>query len=101
MKRGWLGLIMLVLAASCDDVTSPEDYVALVEDARSCSSDDQCLLAGGGPCTCQVPINGDNEEAITEAASQVECNEVQTTDCAEAHDNVRCQEGRCVSDQSP
>ena len=93
-----LALFLLTLAA-CDDVT-PEGYVELVEGSRQCAADAECVLAGAGECTCDAPIHADSREEVEAASMEVECERVTTTMCP-AHDNLRCEANRCVTDGSP
>lgn len=79
---------------------TPEGYVELVEGSRACSADAECVLGGEGTCTCAAPINQSHLEEVTEAAADVDCEHATTTMCP-AHDNLRCDAGRCVTDGSP
>jgi hypothetical protein len=89
----------LLATPACDDVT-PQSYVELVESSRECSADTDCVLAGEGGCTCASPINMSAQEEVTEAAAELDCENVTTTMCP-AHDNLRCEADRCVTDGSP
>lgn len=91
-------VIPLTLAVGCTS-TTPEELVELVEDSRACGGDGECALAGGGLCTCEQPVNSAEVEEVNEAAEDVEC-EGATADCP-GHNNIRCEAGRCVSDESP
>jgi hypothetical protein len=96
--------VVLVGLVACADVTSPEEFVSLVDASRSCGSADTCVLAGSSACTCATPVNANDEAAVNEAAAQVECEGATVMDgggCPPAHDGLRCDSGRCVSDQSP
>lgn len=79
--------------------TSPEELVDIVEEARACEEGDSCELAGGGTCTCAMPVNAEATERVEEAAADVDC-EGAMVECI-SHSNVRCEDGRCVSDESP
>lgn len=78
--------------------TSPEEFAAIVEEARACQDGDGCQLAGGGQCTCDTPVNDDAVARIDEAAADVDC-EGAVVECT-SHQNVRCEDGRCRSDES-
>jgi hypothetical protein len=99
MARWWIGLSMMLLLAACDEVT-PEGYVELVEGARACTADADCVLAGSSMCTCDAPIEASRRQEIEAAALEVECQGVGTTNCP-AHTNLRCEALRCVTDESP
>ena len=86
-----------VLSSACSN-TTPEEYVELVESSRACGADGECVLAGAGECTCAAPVNKSDAEEVQEAADDVEC-EGAVVRCP-AHNNVRCEAGRCVSDES-
>ncbi len=90
--------VICVGLCSCDD-TTPQQYVELVEDSRGCSADGECALAGSGDCTCAAPVNTNSADAVNEAACEVEC-EGAVVECP-GHSNIRCEAGRCVSDESP
>jgi hypothetical protein len=94
----WIGLLACYLSA-CDEVT-PQSYAEMVEGARACESNEDCVLAGEGPCTCAAPINAASQEEIDEAAECLDCDYVTTTDCP-ANENLRCEAERCVTDDSP
>ena len=79
--------------------TSPEEFVEIVEEARSCQDGDSCELAGEGPCTCPTPVNASAVASVDEAAMDVAC-EGAVADCV-SHQNIRCEDGRCRSDESP
>jgi hypothetical protein len=89
----------LVLSA-CGGMNAQE-YFDLVEEARPCAAGDTCVLAGVSACTCATPVNASQEEEITEAADDFDCEKVETSDRCSAHTNVRCEAGRCISDESP
>ena len=84
---------------SCSTV-SPESYVDLVEASRACETTDECTLAGAGDCTCPAPINRSAEPEVTEAAAEVDCQNATSTMCP-MHENLRCEQNRCITDDSP
>lgn len=88
-------LACLVLAAGCG--VSIEDFNALVEDARACQAGDTCVLAGGGQCTCNSPVNASRAVEIDEAAEDVRCGGAMV-ECP-SWTAVRCEAGRCVADR--
>jgi hypothetical protein len=94
--KPWL---LLVAAVGCHDVTSPQEYVDLVEASRACSVDAECVLAGAGDCTCPAPVNASEAATVDEAAAEVDCRDV-TIECP-AHSGLHCAAGRCVSPESP
>ena len=94
MKR-WC---LLLLLAACDDAT-PEDYRDLAESSRGCAATEECVLVGAGECTCDTPINRSAEEDLRETADNIDCQYV-TISCP-AHENLRCEAGRCITDASP
>jgi hypothetical protein len=93
----WLAAVAVV-CGGCT-ATSPEEYVEIVEEARLCDEGDVCELAGGGTCICPMPVNGAAVDSVEEAAADVDC-EGAVVECV-SHSNLRCEEGRCVSDESP
>lgn len=98
-SRSSLALAVACALLACDEVT-PEGYVELVEGARGCSADTDCVLAGEGGCTCASPVNVSSREEVDESAAGLDCEHVTTTMCP-AHENLRCEAGRCVTDDSP
>ncbi len=75
---------------------SLEAYAEQVEEARVCVEGDECVLAGAGQCACLTAVNASEEEAINEAAMDLDCNGAQV-ECATVT-NPRCEAGRCVAD---
>ena len=96
----WLGLSLLLIGmvVACDEVTA-ESYADLVERSRGCAETSECVLAGGGQCTCAQPVNASAVPEIESAVEDLDC-EGAVVDC-DGNDNVRCEAGRCISDQSP
>ena len=90
-----------VLAVACGGCTgtSPEEYAEIIEEARACDEGDVCELAGAGACTCAMPVNSESVDRVETAAGDVDC-EGAVAECI-SHSNLRCEEGRCVSDESP
>jgi hypothetical protein len=91
-------LATTLLALGCHDVTTPEQFQELVDASRECGAGDGCVLAGAGECTCDTPVRASESEAVAVAAAEVEC-EGATITCS-GQDNLRCEAGRCISDQS-
>lgn len=93
-----------VLGGGCAERVSAAELVEIVEGARACEGADSCALAGAGPCTCASPVRVDQAARVDEAAAGVECEGVvlptENLACA-AHGGLRCEAGRCVSDDAP
>ncbi|MEQ9320872.1 MAG: hypothetical protein RIF41_17050 [Polyangiaceae bacterium] len=94
-----LSVALLAAMASACTATSPEELAEIVDEARACQDGDVCELAGGGQCTCATPVNADAAARVDEAAADVDC-EGAMVECV-SHQNVRCEDGRCRSDESP
>ena len=94
------GVLSALSLNACDDM-SAQQYADLVDEARACAAADTCVLAGEGACTCATPVNASEEGAINEAADDFDCEKVETADRCTAHSNIRCEAGRCISDESP
>jgi hypothetical protein len=92
-------VVTLLVLAACADVTTPEEYVEIVEGSRACAADGECVLAGSGACTCAAPVNAAEAARVDEAAAEVDCKGA-TVECPSQGD-VRCNAGRCVSAESP
>ncbi len=92
-------ILVIACLGACDDVT-PQEYVDLVEGARECTADGDCILAGAGECTCAAPIHVDREQEVLAAGMDLDCERVTATMCP-AHANLRCEANRCVTDDSP
>jgi hypothetical protein len=90
--------LLLCVTAACD-TTTPEEYAHIVEQARPCTDGDSCVLAGSSDCVCPTPVNATEQERVSMAATEVDCNGA-IAECI-AHTNVRCEGGRCISDESP
>lgn len=95
---GVLTLTLGISLVACE--VTPQDYVELVEGARECSADGDCVLAGEGGCTCASPVNAASREEVDESAADLDCWYVGTTMCP-ATDNLRCEASRCVTDGNP
>jgi hypothetical protein len=78
---------------------SPGDYRDLVEASRGCAGDSDCVLAGAGPCTCDAPVNQAAADDVATTAAEVDCQGA-TIACPE-NANLRCEAGRCVTDDDP
>lgn len=93
-----LSLVATFVLAGCT-ATSPEELAEIVEEARACREGDTCRLAGAGQCTCATPVNESAVARVDEAAGDVDC-EGAVVECVD-HQNLRCEDGRCRSDESP
>ena len=91
--------VMALALHACGGMNAQE-YSDLVEEARPCAAGDTCVLAGVSACTCATPVNTSREGEINEAADDFDCEKVETSDRCSAHTNVRCEAGRCISDES-
>jgi len=93
-----LGALAAGLLVGCA-ATSPEELAQIVDEARACEDGDVCELAGSGACTCATPVNADAVATVDEAAADVDCQGAMV-ECV-SHTNLRCEDGRCRSDESP
>ncbi len=93
-----LGFVIF-LGLACDEVT-PQSYLELVEGSRECAAHADCVLAGEGECTCASPVKTSAQEEVIQAAADLDCEGVTTTQCP-THGNLRCEASRCITDDSP
>jgi predicted class III extradiol MEMO1 family dioxygenase len=98
LRRTIICLGLLAGFTACN-ATTPEEYAQIVDDARACSDGDSCVLAGTSDCVCPTPVNASQADRVNTAAGDVDCNGA-IAECI-AHTNVRCEAGRCKSDESP
>lgn len=100
-----LGLMLLscVTLAACGKTREEArvDMDRLMNEAKVCGPSDQCVLAGGGQCTCAGPVNASASSSVEAAADEVNqtCGGVMV-DCV-YYVNVRCERGQCVADNGP
>ena len=71
-----------------------EQFEAMVEGARACSTGDTCTLAGAGACLCAQPVNAARAAELDAAAARVECGGA-VVRCMNPG-VARCEAGRCV-----
>src|SRR5687768_5502841 len=99
MRGCFFALFVLGHFCACngDSETSrvtPEDFDDLLEESRSCSPTDTCILSTGTGCHCPVPINQKRADEVADAAERVECTK-HLTDCmGSSRSNPRCENGR-------
>lgn len=95
----WVGLVAVVGTSGC---LSREEYAAMVEAARTCEPTDTCVLTRHDvavSCDCPVPVRASEVANIEAAARSLACGGVTAKCVPWTETNLRCEAGRCVSDQ--
>lgn len=88
--------LTLGVTSGCGGVTE-EELQQIIEESKVCAPGDSCILAGGGQCTCAVPINAEHRARVEQAVADYDCDGLMVK-CM-GNINVRCEAGRCVSDR--
>jgi hypothetical protein len=91
-----LAFALVLGAAGCGGITD-EEFQQIIEEAQVCEPGDTCVLAGGGQCTCDQPVNADSVERVERAVQDLDCGGA-VVDCI-GFSNPRCENNRCVADQ--